>query len=213
MATRGPLAMFASLTGTRSTLRMLKASGWGVLVTPDTLARCRVPTNMHKALDNGAWGAFAGKRAWDAALFTWMLERHGRDALWVVVPDVVADAEASTARTREWLAFCQDRCPRVLVAVQDGMTRPPVPLGPRVGVFVGGSTEWKLATLGRWAALARRAGAWCHVGRVNSVKRINLCIEAGATSADGNNSVLFPVNHERLARAARNGVPYQQELF
>lgn len=60
---------------------------------------------------------------------------------------------------------------------------------------------WKLSTMPSWAALARSKGAMCHVGRVNTKRRIALCGAAGASSFDGTSVVRFPVNLERLNRA------------
>jgi hypothetical protein len=74
-------------------------------------------------------------------------------------------------------------------------------LGPEVGVFVGGTTRWKLETMANWAALARERGAWCHVARVNTVRRIRACATAGATSFDGSNASRFAVNQPHLGRA------------
>jgi len=58
-------------------------------------------------------------------------------------------------------------------------------LDPQVGIFVGGDTRWKLATMAQWARLAHAHGAICHVGRVNSARRIHLCAAAGIDSFDG----------------------------
>lgn len=76
-------------------------------------------------------------------------------------------------------------------------------IGPDVGVFVGGSTDWKLATLYDWAALAQSRGAWCHVGRVNSVRRIRLCHLAGVDSFDGTSASRYSVELPKLERARR----------
>ncbi len=200
---------YCSLTGTRTTLAMLRASDWGVLVTPDTWARCHVPEGMTLACDNGAWGAFAGNRAWDAGLFVAMAHDVCRRVEWVVVPDVVGLATASWEQTSRWMDWCLSLFRRVLVAVQDGMetwTWLADVLGPRVGVFIGGSTEWKLRTVFHWCGMARAAGAVSHVGRVNSAKRMHLCAAAGADSVDGNSSVLFPVTHRKLDAASRQRV-------
>lgn len=184
---------------------MLRAVQWGCLVTPDTWARCRVPAGMLLACDNGAWGAHAGRRAWDSALFARMAESVAQRAAWVVCPDVVADARASWELTLQWLPWCLERFSLVLLAVQDGMDPDAVEalLGPRVGIFVGGSTEWKLETLAAWCQIGHFYDAYVHVGRVNSVRRIVMCGEAGADSVDGNNVVLFPVNMPRLDRAMK----------
>lgn len=74
-------------------------------------------------------------------------------------------------------------------------------LGADVGVFVGGSTAWKLSTMAVWADLARERGTWCHVARVNSPLRIRKCALAGATSFDGSNASRYAVNQPRLGRA------------
>lgn len=197
---------YCSLTGTRSTVEKIRQSGWGFLVTPDT--KSPIPPGVRLAIDNGAWGAFSGKREWSAEAFADLCDRRmvGRAVDWCVVPDVVGDAAASWARTIEWLGYCMARFPVVLIAVQDGMEQWPWlrdMLSDRVGVFVGGSTEWKLGTLAMWAAMARERGAWCHVGRVNSAKRIKTCSVAGVTSVDGNSVVLFPCTHARLDAAIR----------
>jgi hypothetical protein len=74
-----------------------------------------------------------------------------------------------------------------LLAVQNGMEPGHIaPLvGPEIGIFVGGDTPWKLATMAAWARLAHERGAICHIGRVNTVRRIRLCAAAGADSFDG----------------------------
>jgi hypothetical protein len=56
---------------------------------------------------------------------------------------------------------------------------------PRMGIFLGGSTEWKLATMYDWGLLACAARRWYHIGRVNTRRRIRLAAEAGADSFDG----------------------------
>ena len=95
--------------------------------------------------------------------------------------------------------------PTALIAVQDGMVTGDIEhlLGPSVGVFVGGSTEWKIATLHEWARVARSAGAWCHVGRVNTVGRMNRCSTAGVSSIDGTSVTRFVCNLPKLDGARR----------
>lgn len=94
---------------------------------------------------------------------------------------------------------------RVLIPVQDGVAVADVTpfLGPSVGVFVGGSpdTDWKERTTPLWAAACRARGAWCHVGRVNSQRRIAICAAAGATSFDGTSATRYAVELPKLHRA------------
>ncbi len=101
---------------------------------------------------------------------------------------------------------------RALIPVQDGMTISDVRpfLGPNVGIFVGGSplTDWKERTTPMWAKACREAGAWCHVGRVNSQRRIQICATAGATSFDGTSATKYAVELPKLHRAV-----VQQSLY
>jgi hypothetical protein len=49
-------------------------------------------------------------------------------------------------------------------------------------VFLGGSTEWKLAAINPWCA---RFPGRVHVGRVNTWERLVRCWRAGAIAVDG----------------------------
>lgn len=81
-----------------------------------------------------------------------------------------------------------------------------VPLvGPDLGIFIGGSTEWKLATARTWGLLAIERAAWCHMGRVNSTRRIGVCLGAGIHSFDGSSASRFAVNVPKLDGARRQG--------
>lgn len=85
-------------------------------------------------------------------------------------------------------------------------------LSPAIGVFVGGDTPWKLATVNAWGTLARRRCCHLHVGRVNSAKRIALCAAAGANSIDGTSATRFSKTVPRLAAAVDHSKA-QQDMF
>jgi len=157
------------------------------------------------ALDNGAWSAFTQGVAWDERAFIRALTMLGRGADWAVLPDIVAGGPASLDLSLRWMRRVLDEAPVALIAVQDGLQAEDVRpfLGARVGVFVGGSTAWKLATLPAWCQLAQAVSAWCHVGRVNTARRIALCSAAGATSFDGSSATRFSKNVPRLDHARR----------
>jgi hypothetical protein len=74
-----------------------------------------------------------------------------------------------------------------------------------VGIFVGGSTDWKLATMRQWGALARECRTYCHVGRVNTVRRIRMCQDAGVDSFDGTSASRFALTLPRLDDAVKQG--------
>jgi hypothetical protein len=193
MSTRTKAAMlipYASRTGTRRNLDALRVAGWRLLVSATGVLRHE---GFPYALDNGAWTAFQAGRPFDEQLFTTALRKLGRDADWTVIPDIVAGGAMSLEFSLRWMRLVLDECERGLLAVQDGMSPDDVGhlIGPRVGLFVGGSTKWKEQTLATWSSLARDRQAWCHVGRVNTRRRILACSSAGVTSFDGTSASRF----------------------
>ncbi len=202
----GPVR-YATRTGTADNLRALALAGWRLIASPDTVDRYRDPQPPWAyGLDNGAWGCHQRGEAFDEGAFLRMLNTGflPGQADWLVVPDVVGERDASLELTARWLPQLERAkvCNLLLVAVQDGMTEADVLpwLGPRVGIFVGGTTEWKLRTVGDWIATARRSGCHVHVGRVNTRRRIRAV--AGADSWDGTSASRFSVNAAPLAHAA-----------
>ena len=154
--------------------------GW--LISPDGWRK--PPSWMPYALDNGAFGSWKNGTQWDEGAFMALLERARKATapLWVVVPDVVMDAEATIARWAEWVPKIRNVLPRIPLAfaVQDGMTPADVPTNAHV-VFIGGSTEWKWQKLRMWTEAFERV----HVARVNSERMLWMADEAGAVSCDG----------------------------
>ena len=207
---------YSSWTGTRTTLDALQAAGWRLLMSPDTLERAKgkaAPrwtdgTPAPYCLDNGAWGCFTRGVPFDADRFRWALERIGAGADWVVMPDAVGDRAATLEMSKAWRRELAGY--RFVFCVQDGMKPEEVLKAARgaVGLFVGGSTEFKEATMRTWARLAHDNGMICHVGRVNSQRRIRMCHTAGVDSIDGSSVARFSCTLRRLDLAVR-----QPDLF
>lgn len=61
----------------------------------------------------------------------------------------------------------------------------------RVGLFLGGTTEYKIREMYAWGMVAHAWRRWFHVGRVNTRRRIRLCAEAGADSFDGTSASMY----------------------
>lgn len=207
------LPMATSTTSVRN-LAALREHGWGLLLTP-------THPEPHGftiyGIDNGAWEAFTNKLDWERVRPRWqrLIEERGADALWAVAPDIVCGGLASLDLSLRWVDWLRPRVPRVLLAVQDGMEaehlRPH--LSSRVGIFVGGSTEWKKQTMGQWSALAHEVGGWCHVGRVNTGRRISLCVLAEVDSFDGTSASKFSCNVPHLTAATkRMRLPFDEVL-
>lgn len=143
------------------------------------------PSWMPYALDNGAFGAWVNKRKWDEKAFLELLRTAAQNKsrpIWVVVPDVVTDREATIKRWFKWVPRIKNILPNtpLAFAVQDGMSPEDVPANADL-VFVGGSTEWKWRYLRTWTDRFARV----HVARVNTAGKLWQCYEAGAESCDG----------------------------
>lgn len=201
---------YASRTPMRSAVDAMVRHGWRMLIEPsqEGFGYGKTPAPLPYMIDNGAWGCFKREVEWDGAEFSEYLKKWGAGADMIVLPDIVGGGEESLARSMEWAEECQSFGAPVLLAVQDGM---PLSTVQRIlerhpfGIFVGGSTEWKLKTLPDWGRMARRVGCWLHVARVNTARRIRLCQLAGAHSFDGTNVTRFPANI-KLLENARNQI-------
>jgi hypothetical protein len=193
---------YASRTGTKRNLAALRDANWRLLVSAKGELRTE---GMRYALDNGAWSAFVQQQPFDEAAFMVALDKLGEGADWIVLPDIVAGGLASLDFSLRWMERLKGMPTRILIAVQNGMQVGDVAglLSPAVGIFIGGTTEWKEATAQAWGSLARRRHCHLHVGRVNSARRIRICAAAGADSFDGSGVSRYAKSLPRLDRATR----------
>jgi len=203
--------LYASRTGTQQNLDRLRRHGWGLLVS--RASAWRTEGFPHWIADNGAWSDYQRGQPFDEAAFDEFLawiEAQATVPDWICLPDVVAGGAASLALSTRWLNRCLSVAPLVLVAVQDGMEADDLDpiVGPNVGVFLGGSTPWKLANMATWGAFCAQRGLHYHVARVNSIKRMSLAIAAGADSVDGSSASRYACTIPMLTYAAR-----QTDLF
>ncbi len=104
-------------------------------------------------------------------------------ARWAIVPDVIGDGQATIQQWSKYAPTVQAANIPLAVAVQDGMTRDDVrSLFPRPDVIaVGGTTEWKWATVEMWARSFPRV----HVLRCNSPQKLYELEAMGVESCDG----------------------------
>lgn len=196
--------LYATWTGTAANLAALHREGARLLTGPDQLDRRGLPP-LAWAVDNGAWGCHQRGTAFDGDAFRRALERWGVGADWIAIPDIVAGGLASLDLSLSWLQEVAATGRPALIPVQDGMEADHVRphLSSQVGIFVGGTTAWKLATVRAWGELAREVGCHLHMGRVNSEERIRIAIDAGCDSVDGTSLSRFSVNAPRLGEASR----------
>jgi hypothetical protein len=136
--------------------------------------------------DGKAGKGYPGDRAYLEMLSRLSAQARSR-CLFAVAPDVLCDAEATLRRTerfypamRSWFGL-----PVAMVA-QDGLERMDVPWPSFDALFLGGSTAWKLGPHARaLTAEAKRRGKHVHMGRVNSLRRLQYADAIGCDSADG----------------------------
>lgn len=197
---------YASRTGTRRNLDAMRQRGWGLLVSRAGV--WRTEGFEHICADNGAWSDFQVGRPFDEDAFERFLEWLAMQPVvadWIVLPDIVAGGIASLELSLRYLNRCLSVAPLVLIAVQDGMSEADLsPLvGSSVGVFLGGSTKWKLETMWNWGRFCARRSVYYHVARVNSARRMLLAIAAGAESIDGTSVTMYAKTIDRLDDAAR----------
>jgi hypothetical protein len=213
-----------SRTGTKSTLKALRKAGWWLLVS--CAGVWRTEDFVEWVAENGCYTDFTQQREFDAKRFAKFVRWIAIQPIlpqWVALPDIVMGGEASLSRSVQWLRWLR-RVPtlaatRFMLVVQNGMDMCPrmmarirAIVGPRVGIFVGGDTDWKLGTMAFWSWLAHALGAVCHVGRVNSAKRIEAVGDAGADSFDGSSVARFPVTLVELDRARRDQVLRRSQI-
>lgn len=155
------------------------------------LGELATPASGKRRVAGSSWGADNGcfnERTYpgDDRWFAWLttLERDG--CLFAVLPDVVADAEATLARSLPWVDPVRELGFPVAFVAQDGAVPEGLPWSRFDVLFVGGSTDWKLGPEAREiVGVAQMLGKWVHMGRVNSRKRVRYARSIGVDSVDG----------------------------
>lgn len=168
------------------------AHHYGDFITPARWSHS--PRTETWAADNGAFSNFEPDR------FRRMLDAFAEAPTrpkFVAVPDVVGDWFATLERWLEWAPEMRSRrMPRALVLQNGAEHLPPehsIPWANVDALFIGGDTPFKFSPwVARAVHLARGAGVWCHMGRVNSVRRLAYAEHIGCSSCDGSGMARFP---------------------
>ena len=172
------------------------------------------PAWMPTALDNGAFGAWTRGDNFDVTGWQKHIQKAHQQCkpIWMVVPDVVADREATLESWGRWAGQLKEKYPRtpLAIAVQDGMEPSDIPDDADL-IFIGGTTEWKWKNLRMWTENFERV----HVARVNTERLLWMAHDAGAESCDGTGWYRDPERAEGLERYLKqstNGQRPQLEL-
>lgn len=146
----------------------------GLLISPDGWRK--PPFYMPYALDNGCF------IKWEPDKFIKILMRARtlHKPMWIVVPDVVGDAENTLKQWHEWSTKIMSFGYPLAFACQDGMEPQDVPKEAYC-CFIGGTTGWKLKNAHRF----KNVSQWLHIGRVSTYSRLRWAERIGADSVDG----------------------------
>jgi hypothetical protein len=182
---------YCAVPTAKKQLRYLNQYPWRYLISPFRPRIKFVDRCPGYAIDNGAWVFFNKQLEYDATLFLKDVYQYGDNADFVVIPDVVQNARKTLEISDYWIRQLSKY--RLLFVAQDGISVQELEefTKSNIGIFIGGSTEWKLSMIRPIADLCSRYDVLCHVGRVNTAKRLNLCVNGGAHSFDGSGMARF----------------------
>ncbi len=153
------------------------------------------------AMDNGCYtNTYPGDERYLDTLSRYA--HHKARCLFVAVPDVVGDKDATLALFPTMAARIKERGWPVALVAQDGLTPREVPWFDIDWLFIGGTTEWKLGPdVEALITTAQHFGVRVHVGRVNSGARFRHFRALGCDSADGTYLAFGPdTNAPKLRR-------------
>lgn len=190
------------------------SSDWRLLLSPASV-RSVTQKNKHilyqrgYAIDNGAYSWHIKGQPFNDKVFLKLLNQYAKNADWIVIPDCVGDYWETARMFMIWYQKLIRYRKKLLYVAQNGIEdrdyatiRGMTSRG--IGIFVGGSTDWKLEHSRKIADICRMNGEICHIGRVNSAKRLRLCRDWKATSFDGSGMARY----RETARIMNN--EYQQ---
>ena len=179
---------------------------WRFLLSPASV-KSVYKANRHLldrgyAIDNGAYAYYLKGVEFNDKAFIKLLDRYAEKADWIVIPDVIGDCEETIRMFGIWIGRLLKYNRPLLFVAQDGCEDSGYKSGINyptiegftsigIGIFIGGSTEWKIKHGGYISEICERNNVVCHVGRVNSARRVRICNNWGASSFDGSGMSRF----------------------
>mgnify|MGYP003146501226 CR=1 FL=1 len=168
--------------------------GCGHLLTPLSIR----PTGRRyfEQMTTGTWACdndcFRGFNV-DAYLRMLAAVQGRRGCVFVAAPDVLENWTETRTLFDRWQPVVKAHQLPVAIVLQDGATHHEIPWNQIDGVFIGGSTKFKLCRrVASFSGYARATGLWVHMGRVNTSRRYNHASQIGCHSVDGSTFSWFP---------------------
>lgn len=150
------------------------------------------------AIDNGAYGYYVKGVPFNDKAFIDLLDKWYDGCDWIAIPDSVGNWKETKKLLDIWIPRLLPYDRPLLMVVQDGCEKGNYRDVYRLlnrkaicGLFVGGTTEWKLQHMSKLREIAHQYHKTIHVGRVNSGKRVRLCFNSGVDSVDGSGMSRF----------------------
>ena len=177
----------------------------GLLMQPPGERR---PTNPY-ACDNGVYAQFVKGVEWNVDMHNLWVSMivNINDKLppeWVLLPDAVGNWPRTVELAKAYTPFVKLYGYKTAIALQDGCDFDEVLQFNPDWVFVGGTTEWKEQIIHSACEFFHARGIKVHVGRVNTVRRVKLCMSAGVDSVDGTTLNAFrDATLDRIANAIK----------
>ncbi len=172
----------------------MRAGLLGMIATP--AAGNRIAAGVDWCADNSCFTP--SRYPGDDAYLAWLAARRrfADRCVFATAPDVVADADATLARSLAMLPRIRAVGYPVALVAQDGLEPAGVPWRDIDALYIGGSTGWKLGpAAAALAGHARRRGLWVHMGRVNSRRRIHYATAIGCHCVEGTLLAYGPDRH------------------
>jgi len=192
------------LSGVTNDFLRFAPNGIGLLLTPGCSSARWVASHPAFAVDNGIFGLAKRhqEEKFDAERFYRWIDTLPRTALFVAAPDVlhfvdlagdgeevpVGDAAATLAQFPQHAQRIRALGFKVALVGQDGIETmlAEIPWDLVDAIFLGGSDAWKLGAGARALVVEAKArGRHVHMGRANSLKRLEYAQEIGCDTADG----------------------------
>jgi hypothetical protein len=121
-----------------------------------------------------------------ADYFLWLEKFPKRTCLFATAPDRLGDWIATRDVSRYVLTKLSAFGYRPALVAQDGLEPVNVDWNLFDCLFIGGTTEWKESRHAeKLARETKRRGKWLHMGRVNSLRRMQIARDWGCDSVDG----------------------------
>lgn len=219
---------------TRTVDRLAGHPNLGQLVTPH--ARVGIRPGLPWAVDNAA---FSNWNLQAFLKLLRRVAKAENPPLFVAAPDVVCDAHRTmdkfkdrclwgfgidgprpmsgfghpTRLVRGWGSRIRQLGLKVAYVAQNGTERNGLPPDQSYdALFIGGDDDYKLSQHVRWLVMdAKRNGKWVHMGRVNSLRRLQHAMDIGCDSVDGTGVSMFP--DQVLPQFLRYCGQHQGDLF